>query len=199
MDGISGAVLRKSTPNPSPSPVAKKPMTLQDQLAMAVKPRVNLSTNKDIFAKFEADKVSVIDRTELQLSCRDLGYTLTQAEVTFAITKMGGDPSGRVEVTEFKGWWARSDRWSELKLDEKELEVRRQASKGFTAWDSEQRGVIARKDFDRFHESLVQKRLATKDKASCLKELDKTGDGTVTFSEFAEWLSRSGTIKVKVT
>jgi len=113
------------------------------------------------------------------------------------MAKMDADGSGKIELNEFKTWWGRADRWAEMKLDEKDLEIRKQASEAFVAWETEKK-VIEKKDYDQFYDGLIQKKLTTKDKESFLLDLDRNGDGMISFSEYVEWLQRIGTIKVKV-
>jgi len=202
----------KPTSSSTPASPTKKTTTLQEQLVSSLsKSRTNIglvvgpgiggmgkSTAELVFAKFDTDKSGFIDKSEFQLLCRNLGYTVSRAELNFAVAKMDLNGSGKIELDEFKAWWSRPDRWAEMKLDEKDLEIRKQVSQVFLAWESEQKGVILRKDFDRFHEALVQKKFTTKDKAACLKDLDKHGDGSITFADYAEWLTRTGVLKVKV-
>jgi len=92
-----------------------------------------------VFAKYDSDGSGSIDKGEFQLLCSSLGYVVSSSELSFAMAKMDADGSGKIELNEFKTWWGRADRWAEMKLDEKDLEIRKQASEAFVAWETEKK------------------------------------------------------------
>jgi hypothetical protein len=72
----------------------------------------------------------------------------------------------------------KADRWSLVKLDEKDLEVRQAASEAFSNYDSSGKGVLSKDDYDAFYLSLVDKKLTDKSKENVFGTLDKNNDGT---------------------
>jgi len=151
-----------------------------------------------MFNKIDADHSGSIDFNKFQLLCGNLGFTMTNVELQFAMKIIDKQGTGRVELEEFKVWWNKSERWTDMKLDEKDIEVRKSASQAFQTWDADNQGMIAKKDFEGFYTNLISKKLTIKDKASCLKELDKNNTGHILFTDYVDWLKNIGTIKIKV-
>jgi len=149
-----------------------------------------------MFNKFDADKSGHIDAGEFQQLCFALGYALSPGEVTLALKVIDLDGSGQVDCKEFTKWWKNSRRWDDLKLDEETLGVRQAAAEVFNSYDPGKSGKLATTDFEQFHADLVKNGMTTKDKDTCLADLDTSGDGAVQFNEYIDWLQRIGSIKV---
>ncbi len=101
-----------------------------------------------MFEKFDADQSGTIDDGEMHLLCNKMGYLITAAETKLVVKALDLDGSGKIDKNEFKIWWNREDRWTAIKLDEKDLAVRQSASEAFSSYDSEGKGVIGKKDYD---------------------------------------------------
>jgi len=172
------------------------------KLAIGKGPALHLGQPKSMheimFEKFDGDNSGYIDPTEFQLLCRNLGYAVSAAELALALKTIDSDGSGQISKDEFAKWWGRADRWSELHMDEKQLEIRQRASEAFKTFDHSNKGVITSADYDAFYDALIQQKLTTKDKTSCFADLDGNGDGSISFAEYVEWLARIGSISVKV-
>eukprot|EP00460_Paracercomonas_marina_P001572 EW706408.1.p1 GENE.EW706408.1~~EW706408.1.p1 ORF type:complete len:173 (+),score=69.15 EW706408.1:30-521(+) len=134
----------------------------------------------------------------MHLLCSKMGYLITAGEAVLVVKTLDLDGSGKIDKNEFKIWWNKEDRWASIKLDEKDLAVRQAAAEAFASYDSEGKGVLSRKDYDAFYQSLVTKQLTTKSKDAVFADLDKNGDGAISFYEYCEWLVAIGTVKVKV-
>jgi len=154
--------------------------------------------SKIIFDKTDVDHSGSIDTHEFQTLCRNQGYTLSDSEVALVVRELDADNSGGIEYGEFKKWWSDKNRWSRLKLEEKDLALRKHAAETFAKYDTTNKGAISTKDFDAFYKNLVDHKLTTKSKEDCLRDLDSNGDHLVEFGEYVDWLTRIGTIHVKV-
>jgi len=151
-----------------------------------------------MFEKFDTDKTGYLDQNEFQLLCRNMGYAVSQHECQLALKTLDLDGNGQLSLSEFKKWWANPDRWSELHVDDKQLQVRQNASETFKAYDHDNKGVIKKNNFSNFHDDLKKNKLTTKDEAGTFADLDKDGNGVISYSEYVEWLARNGDISVKV-
>jgi len=150
------------------------------------------------FDKFDADGSGAISDVEFQLLCLHYGYALTGDEAKMALRSLDTDGSGVLEVGEFKVWWAVSDRWKIIQLDDKEMEIRQKASEAFAPYDTESKGLVSKADYEKFYESLVANKLTTKAKDAVFAELDANGDGSISFAEYVLWLQKLGTVQTKV-
>lgn len=151
-----------------------------------------------MFEKHDTDKSGFIDIKEFQHLCFSLGYTLTSVELDLAVKLLDEDASGKIEQSEFTNWWKQSDRWSQLQLDEEELAQRSKAANVFNEFDKNKSGFISGEHFNEFHSELVKEKLTTKDLEAARRDLDKNNDGKIVFSEYIEWLTRQGAIKIKL-
>jgi len=151
-----------------------------------------------MFKKFDTDKSGAIDAGEFQGLCFGLGYALSPSEVAMAVKTLDTDGSGQIDEKEFVDWWKKDNRWESLQLDEKGLQIRRDAAETFNEVDSGKTGVVSTSDFDKLYNILKTKGLTTKSKDDALADLDTSGDHKIQFSEYIDWLERIGTIKIKV-
>jgi len=104
--------------------------------------------------------------------------------------------SGKIRLEDFLKWWNRgNERWAELKLSDADLMLRQMAAQAFQTVDTEKKGFISKANYEKFYHSLVSAKLTSKSKEACYAELDKNGDGTISFAEFVEWLNNSGALK----
>jgi len=65
----------------------------------------------------------------------------------------------------------------------------------FKYFDQDLSGVINHEEFGRLHANLVQNHLTTLSYEDCLRELDEDGSGSVSISEYIDWLHRIGSLK----
>jgi Ca2+-binding EF-hand superfamily protein len=151
-----------------------------------------------MFDKFDHDKSGSIDDNEFQLLIRNLGYAVTAVEVKSLLKVLDSDGSGHVEKKEFATWWRRKDRWDMLQIEEHEKAAREDAATVFKQYSGEFQNKISRPNFSAFCKDLVSKGLTNKSEAKILEDLDSDQNGSVSYSEYLDWLVRTGPIKQRV-
>jgi len=155
-----------------------------------------LSVAEIMFEKFDTEKTGVIGPLEFQLLCRNLGYAIAEPELQLAFLSIDFDGSGEVSKDEFSKWWSRKDRWSELEMDENQLNLRRTVSEVYRTYDILSKGIIDQENYDKFYYDLIQQKLTNLDSKTVFAALDPQKEGTIHFREFVEWLAMIGTIQV---
>jgi len=211
--GTTSAPKITELPN-KPPPVKAGPMSLQDELKKKLtkqqQPTKSGPTSPSsgpakppnlgelMFKKFDRDDSGAIDANEFQALCAELDYALTDQEKKIGVKMLDSSGSGKIKLSDFLKWWNRgNERWSELKLSDGDLMLRQMAAQAFQTVDTEKKGHIPKANYDKFYQTLVNAKLTSKSKESCFAELDKNGDGTISFAEFVEWLNNSGALKHK--
>lgn len=61
-----------------------------------------------VFADIDDDGSGLLDRTELDHLCKDMGVNMTERELSEAMRDMDADGSGAVDFDEFYAWWTRA-------------------------------------------------------------------------------------------
>ena len=77
--------------------------------------------SRTIFDKFDKDKGGTIDSSEFAFMCMDFGYAFDTEELKIALDQIDTDKSGEIDYDEFCVWWKKSDRFSQLSLDDETL------------------------------------------------------------------------------
>jgi len=151
-----------------------------------------------VFDKYDTDKSGSINKDEFRAMCFNLGYALSPDETDLAVKVLDSDGSGQIEKKEFTAWWAKSDRWSDVKLDEAGVAHRQKVASVFNGYDNGKTGSIQAKDYDAFFAELTSEGLTKKTKDKFLEDLDKNRDGKIQFPEYLEWLANQGSLSVQV-
>ena len=159
--------------------------------ALGTKPK---PISEIMFAKFDKDHSGNIDTSEFKNLCFELDYVLTDLEVSLALKVLDADGNGKIELEEFKKWWAKSNRWEDVKLDEEGWEKRKKAAEAFTFYDKQKNGFVSKEDFVALHAELWKKGLTTKDLTQTLAAFDSNGDGKLQFGEYVQWISNQNAI-----
>jgi len=197
--------LPKTQPKPAPMNLQdelKKKLTRQTSTKAPVVPgspthgAVPPNLGERMFKKFDKDDSGTIDAQEFQALCADLDYALTDQEKKIAVKMLDSTGSGKIKLDDFLKWWNRgNERWSELKLSDSDLMLRQMAAQAFQTVDTERKGQITKANYDKFYQTLIAAKLTSKSKEACYADLDKNGDGSISFAEFVEWLNNTGAFK----
>eukprot|EP01104_Vermistella_antarctica_P005898 TRINITY_DN16644_c0_g1_i1.p1 TRINITY_DN16644_c0_g1~~TRINITY_DN16644_c0_g1_i1.p1 ORF type:complete len:184 (-),score=50.01 TRINITY_DN16644_c0_g1_i1:48-545(-) len=154
--------------------------------------------SRSVFDKYDEDESGGLSNKEFQAMCYDLGYHLTDEEVTLAVVTLDKDGSGVVEYNEFIDFWRTDKRFQKLHLSEEELSTLRQCSAYFKYFDKDHSGTLDLEEFKSCHADLLKNNMTTKDLESAIADLDQDGNGSISFNEYVEWLIRIQSIRVKV-
>merc|ERR1711974_217950 len=154
--------------------------------------------SKRVFDKYDRDKSGFISPHEFKDMCYELGYFLSDDELTVAVKNLDRDGKNHIAYEEFSKWWKSDDRFKSLQLTEAEEKTLQVCVKYFQHFDKNRDGTISAEEFKELHPDLVKNKLTTKPIDTCLADLDEDGSGTVCFHEYIEWLIKIGSVKVKV-
>lgn len=109
--------------------------------------------------------------------------TMDEVEIVFTLFDMDG--SGSLNFDEFCEWWASNDRFAYFTGDT--ADKLRKAYNLYYRYvnpDDEEGGGLGYKDF---HNMMLELGVNYSDDA--FDQLDKNGDGTLSFKEFVDWLN----------
>ena len=144
---------------------------------------------KSIFSKYDKDGIGRLEKTEVLAMMGDLGLDEKQAELCFMML----DKDGNNNVTEKELMdWLRSGEGYKVVDDPNRYSFLRRVADAFKKYDKDGSGVI---DKDEFRALLAS---CGKDWRSCddsviekaLDVVDKDGSGTVSFTEFLDWMDK---------
>jgi Ca2+-binding EF-hand superfamily protein len=141
--------------------------------------------------EFDKDGSGSIDHTEFKLLCRDLGYRLNETEFSMAVKVLDADGNGSISYDEFLSWWQSNDRFQQLKLDDARLEKLQKYLGVFNKFDKDGSGSLDRDEIRGFHAEMVKQKLTKKSVDQFVQDVDKNGDGNVSFNEVVEWIARN--------
>jgi len=157
------------------------------------KPYMSLPLSQVIFEKFDKDKSGFIDNSEFQQCAFILGYALTDLDIQSLLKVLDADGNGKVDLNEFGKWWAISDRWSQLKLTDDDLNIRKISAETFNEYDDKHTGYVISEEFDAFYSDLVDQSLTKKSKDEFQQDLDAKA-GKIHFKNYIDWLTKLGTL-----
>ena len=90
-----------------------------------------------MFDKYDSDKSGSITKDEFKLLVEELGYRLSEDELSIAVQKLDTDGDNSISFDEFKAWWSTDKRFEKLQLGEEELKQLKQWQKFFNHYDSD--------------------------------------------------------------
>ncbi|XP_033641406.1 calmodulin-like protein 11 [Asterias rubens] len=139
---------------------------------------------KSIFAKYDKDGSGCLSQDELKdMARQDFGMTKAQAEAFILLTDKDGNQ--KISFEEFIEWIRSGDRFSAI--DDKSKFYRLQkAITLFKELDKDGSGVLEKSEVNSL---LLSQGGKPEHFDSHLKALDKSGDGTVSFPEFLDYLN----------
>jgi hypothetical protein len=136
-----------------------------------------------------------ISRDELRSLCYDMGYYLSDDELTWAWTVMDKDGNGTIDYNEFAEWWKTSSRFEHLKMPNKEQAVLlHRLIEIFRSYDKDDTGTLNQTQFTAMCQALIQEDiLNAKDHQACdFDEIDRSHDGRINFNELIAWFKNVG-------
>ncbi|XP_038065548.1 probable calcium-binding protein CML25 [Patiria miniata] len=139
---------------------------------------------KSLFSKYDKDGSGSLNSEELKtMAQNDLGMNKNQAEAFIML----GDKDGnqRISFQEFYEWIKSGERFSMID-DSSRFFLVRKAIELFKKFDKDGSGVLEKAEMDEVLMSFGAKR---EHLDAHLKAIDKGGDGTVSFSEFLDYLN----------
>ncbi|CAF1246521.1 unnamed protein product [Adineta steineri] len=148
-----------------------------------------------MFNKYDTDKNGSISRDELRSLCYDLGYYLSDDELTWAWTVMDKDGSGMIDYNEFAEWWKTSSRFEHLKMpNEKEAFLLSRVAEICRSYDTHNTGTLDRDQFTSVCQALTQEEIlnANEHQACNFDEIDRGHDGRINFNELIAWFKNVG-------
>jgi len=145
--------------------------------------------SKIIFDKYDTDDNGYIDRQEFGELCYSLGHFLTIREADIAYLTIDESGQGKVRYPEFAKWWASTDRFQKLQLDDKKLAKIEKLVEYFKKLDVTRCGVLKKPDFQKFHADMEKAGMTNHSFDAMFAELDIDGNGEVSFNEFVDWFA----------
>ena len=130
-----------------------------------------------------------MDKDEFRLLCTDNGHFFTDAELDLAIRRIDTNGDGLIQYEEFVSFWQADDRFAAVRAaSESERAVISRAIELFEAADADGNGVIDRTEFSSLFQTLRSESLTDKPIERALADLDRDGNGDISFNELVEWL-----------
>ena len=144
---------------------------------------------KSIFDKYDKDGSKILERPEILAMLGDMGLDEKQAELCFMMIDKDGN--NKVSKDEFLQWFQTGEGVKVVDDPNRFVFVQRVAN-AFNRYDRDGSGVIDKHEFRALLAS------GGKDWQSCsdaqieaaLRIVDKDGSGTVSFSEFLNWMDK---------
>jgi calcium-binding protein CML len=136
-----------------------------------------------------------ISRAELRSLCYDLGYYLSDDELTWAWTIIDKDGSGMIDYREFAEWWKTSSRFEHLKMpNEQQTLLLIRVAEICRSYDKINIGTLDRTQFTALCQTLIQEGIlnANEYQACSFDEIDRSHDGRIHFNELIAWLKNIG-------
>merc|ERR1711907_702294 len=145
-------------------------------------------TSRIIFDKYDKDESGFIDAEEFKFMCMDLGHDLSADEQKYALLKLDTSGTGKVSYEDFmEKFWSTDERWDGLRLNDDELMELSSLLTEFQAFDADGDGVVDKDEFVEMMNSL-QASGVTKSTDQVFAEIDRNGDGRISFNEYVAWL-----------
>jgi Ca2+-binding EF-hand superfamily protein len=162
-----------------------------------IPPRGNKPVSKIIFEKWAGSGSTFITRDQFRNLVIDYGYFLTDSELELSLKVLDQNGDGQIQYDEFLQWWNQENRFDKLKLDDTMLMVVNKASEVFRKIDNNTNGVIDAGEYKAFFDLMRESGLTEKDPDSLKMDLDKNGDGKISFNEYINYIIRSESIPMK--
>uniref|UniRef100_A0A7S1UHZ0 EF-hand domain-containing protein n=1 Tax=Phaeomonas parva TaxID=124430 RepID=A0A7S1UHZ0_9STRA len=134
---------------------------------------------KETFEKLDQNGDGTIDSNELEMLLRKLGSTPSQEAIQGIINTIDVDDDNKINFEEFTTWYIGSESRLAAEVDT-----------AFNALDVNHSGSINKDDLRKLLVSLGDKPTEG-DLVDAMKDLDKNGDGQITYDEFKEWYNGS--------
>ncbi|TPX57731.1 hypothetical protein PhCBS80983_g03621 [Powellomyces hirtus] len=141
-----------------------------------------------IFDKFDVDQSGTINVKEFRNLCYDMGYFLSDKELTLAIRMLDVDGNGEISYAEFIKWWQQENRFKSLQHSPSDLATLTEISHEFQRFDKDHSGCIDVREFRMLYADLVKRKMTKKTLAGMLEELDNNRDGKISFNEYVSWV-----------
>ncbi|KAI9335950.1 hypothetical protein BDR26DRAFT_936272 [Obelidium mucronatum] len=152
---------------------------------------MSVSRPRQLFDRYDHDGSGSISISEFKSLCYDMGYFLTDQELSLDVKLLDVDGNGTLSYDEFIKWWKRDDRFRSLQLNEQEIESLNRYLSHFKRFDKDGSGIIDIREFKNLYVDLVKKKLAKKSLMATLQDLDVNKDGKVSFNEYVNWAIRN--------
>ena len=145
---------------------------------------VPLVVLKSLFANYDKDGSGSLNHDELKDLCeKDLGMNKNQAEAFIMLKDKDGNR--KISFQEFYEWMRGGDRFSVID-DQSRYYIIRKAIEMFKTFDKDGSGVLEKPEVN---EVLLSFGAKPEHLDAHMKALDKSGDGTLSFSEFLDYLN----------
>ena len=141
-----------------------------------------------IFSKYDHDHDGSVNVSELRAMCMEMGALLSEEELRMAVHVLDTDGNGKIDFDEFKRWWSTSDRFERLRHNEAELAFLNGAFASFLSFDRDMNGTVNKQEFTSLHQVLHASGYRTRDVEEDWKFMDRDNSGTISFSEYVDWL-----------
>ncbi|XP_065068411.1 calmodulin-like protein 3 [Rhopilema esculentum] len=138
---------------------------------------------KSLFTKYDKDGSGQLNRLELQgLFVDDLGLSKEQAEsYAYLLDK---DGNGKVSFEEFNSWLHSGEKFKNVN-DKSRYQRLKKAVELFKSYDKDGSGALDKDEFEKLFIAYGGKK---QNVGAGLKELDKDGNGVISFEEMMRWL-----------
>lgn len=146
------------------------------------------SLSQRVFQKYDEDSDGSIGVAALKKLCMELGYLLSDDEIAMAIRVLDTDGNGTIEFDEFERWWKQDKRFERLRRSEPEMAFLNGAFASFISFDTDGNGTIDRTEFTKLHAVIQTSGYPTHDEETDWQDMDRDGSGSISFSEYVEWL-----------
>ncbi|KAJ8607789.1 hypothetical protein CTAYLR_009238 [Chrysophaeum taylorii] len=121
----------------------------------------------------------------------DLGRHLLAEEEAEALVELDGTGAGVIDVETMVAWISRREEaWARWCGEDSTVRLVVRAARVFRECDEAMDGEISAREFTRVHQRLAEVGLVQQGFLTCLKEVDREGDGVIEFNEFAAWIVR---------
>ena len=139
---------------------------------------------KSLFLKYDKDESGKPNHHELSTLFKDdLGFNKEQAD-TYSLL-LDRDGSSNVSFEEFKSWLNSGEKFQNIN-DKSRYSSLKQAVDLFRRYDTDNSQALDRKEFCKLFIDVGGKE---QNLDGALKELDRDGNGRISFQEFLRWLN----------
>eukprot|EP01117_Protostelium_nocturnum_P004517 TRINITY_DN1631_c0_g1_i1.p1 TRINITY_DN1631_c0_g1~~TRINITY_DN1631_c0_g1_i1.p1 ORF type:complete len:169 (-),score=61.94 TRINITY_DN1631_c0_g1_i1:64-570(-) len=153
-----------------------------------------VSLSKLVFDKTDKEKKGYLTRDEFRSMAYDMGYYLSDKELTAALQIIDRDGNGQVDYNEFVAWWRVHNRFGKLALTEEQQKLLSNTATYFRYFDKDASGAVDRNEFVGLHADLLRHGITAKPLEQSLEDLDSNRDGEIQFNEYVDWLVRIGSL-----